>query len=302
MIKILHHTDPDGYCAGFWVRTYAQEKCEPYECIAMDYDKPTPFDRIAPGDEVWIVDFSIPVTDMDKLLSITPNVVWCDHHKTSIEKYKDYPITIEGLRVDGIAGCELTCIYSKIKRLEGFKCYGSLPIILSPKTHSYKDYVPYFTQLIGDRDVWKWEYGEETEFFYLGLQMFDMNPESNVWDMLINSEYHLNLIESGKVIKKYRDSWAKEYVDKFGFPVTFEGYRCYAVNIGKSGTEFFGEKVKEYDILIPFIYTKDGNWTFSLYSVNENVDCSELAKKYGGGGHRGAAGFLAKTLPFKREI
>ena len=49
--------------------------------------------------------------------------------------------------------------------------------------------------------------------------------------------------------------------------------------------------------MMPFVF--DGSkWTVSIYSTNKNIDCSELAKKYGGGGHKGAAGFQCENLPF----
>ena len=36
---------------------------------------------------------------------------------------------------------------------------------------------------------------------------------------------------------------------------------------------------------------------------NDSIDCSELAKKYGGGGYKGASGFSAKEMPdFLKEI
>jgi len=40
-----------------------------------------------------------------------------------------------------------------------------------------------------------------------------------------------------------------------------------------------------------------GVWQYSLYSTNPNVHCGEIAQKYGGGGHRGAAGFSSKITP-----
>jgi nanoRNase/pAp phosphatase (c-di-AMP/oligoRNAs hydrolase) len=48
---------------------------------------------------------------------------------------------------------------------------------------------------------------------------------------------------------------------------------------------------------MPFVF--DGEqYTVSLYS--KTVDVSEIAKKYGGGGHKGAAGFQCKKLPFMK--
>ena len=66
----------------------------------------------------------------------------------------------------------------------------------------------------------------------------------------------------------------------------------------KFGGEAFGEKIKTYDICISFEF--DGEkFLVSLYS--EKIDVACIAEKYGGGGHKGAAGFVTKELPIKEE-
>lgn len=50
-----------------------------------------------------------------------------------------------------------------------------------------------------------------------------------------------------------------------------------------------------YDGFACFWY-KDGKWAFSLYNDNGEVDCSTIAKQYGGGGHAGASGFVVSDL------
>lgn len=50
-----------------------------------------------------------------------------------------------------------------------------------------------------------------------------------------------------------------------------------------------------YDGAACFHY--DGKqWNFSLYNDNGFVDCSAIAKQYGGGGHRGASGFRVNDI------
>jgi len=52
---------------------------------------------------------------------------------------------------------------------------------------------------------------------------------------------------------------------------------------------------KNYDIWIACVF--DGSvWIVSLYSLE--ADVSVIAKKYGGGGHKKAAGFKCRDLPF----
>ena len=60
----------------------------------------------------------------------------------------------------------------------------------------------------------------------------------------------------------------------------------------------FGDAINEYDIAILFT-RKLGGYKVGLYTVQDNVDCSALASKYGGGGHKQAAGFHVEELPFE---
>jgi nanoRNase/pAp phosphatase (c-di-AMP/oligoRNAs hydrolase) len=50
--------------------------------------------------------------------------------------------------------------------------------------------------------------------------------------------------------------------------------------------------------MVSFIYTKNKIWTYGLYSTKSNVNCGEIAKKYGGGGHFSASGFQSDKFLF----
>ena len=50
---------------------------------------------------------------------------------------------------------------------------------------------------------------------------------------------------------------------------------------------------EEYDMFIGFSYNGK-SWNYSLRSTK--VDCSQIAMKYGGGGHKGASGFSTDEL------
>ena len=50
-----------------------------------------------------------------------------------------------------------------------------------------------------------------------------------------------------------------------------------------------------YDVQLCFHFSK-GTWYFSVYNENGKVDCASIAYKYGGGGHKGAAGFVMTSI------
>lgn len=292
-MKCFYHADADGKCAAFWVKWLAGSflKDGEDEYIKINYGMNFPFDRIKSGEKIYIVDYSLPVEEMKQLLNITKDVTWIDHHKTAIEKYRDFNEPIRGIRYDGIAGCMLTYCYLQHMTKNG---EGKI----KPFTKDMVNDAPYFTKLIADYDVWTFEYGDDTRYFNMAFESEDFEPESNNWVTLMDRKNESQYIEDGKIMMKYYDNFAKEYCESKGFETEFEGYRVYAMNIGLAGSDWF-KSVDDgsYDILMIFSYNgKYKTWSYSMYS--KTVDVSEIAKKYGGGGHKGAAGFNLEKLLF----
>lgn len=276
-MKCFYHEDNDGKCAGAIVK----RKYPECECIPINYGHEFPFNKIKPEENIYIVDYSIEPDEMKYLLELASQVVWIDHHKTAIEKYGSWGQDIFGVRKDGISGCELTW------------------------RHLFPDeLIPEIVILIGDRDIWKWEYGDRTKYTHLGLGLLDLKPESLNWVDLFKSDpiQMEQILSAGKTISLYKEQSNKNYFDSYAYQAEFAGYDCIAMNKGACGSEAFGNAIKEYDICIS--YGHFGNYfTVSLYS--EKVDVSEIAKTFEykgkrGGGHKGAAGFQCENLPFSK--
>lgn len=292
-MKCFYHNDSDGKCAGFWVASNVtlHDKYNDMPVFQeIDYRTKFPMETIRKDEQVYIVDYSISPDEMRELLNITKDVTWIDHHKTAIEKYKEFEHEIRGIRYDGVSGCMLTYCYIHHMTARG---EGEI----KPFDISMTEDAPMFTKLIDDWDVWKFNYGDDTRYFQIAFNAYDFSPCADTWDMFLDNDGEQTLIEQGKIMIQYRDNWAKNYM-KLGFETEFEGYKCFAVNLGCCNSDYFKSLPEgKYEILMPFVF--DGNvYTVSLYSTT--VDVSEIAKKYGGGGHKGASGFQIKELPFKK--
>ena len=292
-MKCFYHNDADGKCAGFWVhhRAYLEPDIE---FVEISYEKPFPMNTILPNEQIYIVDYSIMPNEMRELLKITKDVTWIDHHKTAIERYKDFEYDIRGIRYDGIAGCMLTYCYLTHMTNGG---RGEI----KPFDIQMTEDAPLFTKLIADWDVWKFDYGDKTRSFITAFNSYDFNPKSKEWNrffkrILSKSDPVTDMIDEGTSMLKYRDGWAKEYLKRFGFEVNFEGLNCFAVNLGNCNSEYFKSLPEgKYDAFMPFAYNGE-KWTVSMYS--KTYDVSDICKKYGGGGHAQAAGFTCEELPF----
>lgn len=296
-MKCFYHNDADGRCAGFWVHLSVgiNDQYQDPSFIEMSYAKPFPMETIRKDEQIYIVDYSISTDEMRQLLKITENVTWIDHHKTAIDKYQDFEHEIRGVRYDGIAGCMLAYCYihHMTQRGEGDIKQFDISMI--------KD-APMFTKLIADWDVWKFDYGDDTRHFITAFNAYNFEPSSKLWSRFLcfpddDAFACSDFIRDGIIMTTFRDGWAKDYM-KLGFETDFEGVKCFAVNLGRCNSEYFKSLPPgKYDVLIPFAF--DGSqYTVSLYSTT--IDVSEIAKKYGGGGHKGAAGFQCIELPFKK--
>ena len=282
-MRIYFHNDSDGRCAGAIAYRAAKVEGVKVELIEINYKDNVDIEKIKIGEKIIIVDFSFKPDVMEKVLLLTKNIVWIDHHKTAFE-YK-YSVELDGLRDNAYSGCELAWKYF----------HGKRPM-------------PRAVELIGDRDKWSWLFGKETANFNAGLLLYNHQPKDLIWSTLLNVDDHIptvhlrkyiiNIKEEGKICLKFRDQFCNDYARGYGFETVFEGYECFALGLYMFGSEAFGERIKEYDICLSFAYLGDG-WIVGLYS--EKVDVSEIAIKYKGGGHRGSAGFVCEALPFKKR-
>lgn len=297
-MKIFYHNDLDGRCAAFWVMCKADTDNETIELNEINYGMKFPIETICKDEDVYIVDYSIEPSEMDELLHITKNVVWIDHHISAINKYKDFGKDIKGIRLDGVAGCMLTYCYLEHMTKHGNTEYGVVPFDMNMVKEA-----PYFTHLIADYDVWKFQFGEYSKKFHVAFyNLHNTAPTSHEWVSLledIDGSYIDDIILEGNAVLKYKQNYAKDYCKSLGFETEFEGHRCYALNIGLAGSDWV-ESVNEYLYEMFILFAFNGtDWTYSLRS--SIVDCSKIALKYGGGGHKGAAGFRSDKLLIKKK-
>lgn len=293
-MKILHHCDHDGYCAAYVVRhcatRYLDIDADDIEYIEMDYNSPTPFDDIEVDETVFIVDFSIPPEDMQKLLAKTDHVVWIDHHKSAIEKYQGYEFDhyyildqndIPGIREEGgKAGCELAWEYFAREYPQNMS--GAIPHVVS---------------LIGDWDTWTHRIPGSKEFHF-GATIKCPDDIRRYWTPtkgIAAADNIADAIERGHAVMDYIKDWSTAYCKSFGHEVTVDGLNCFAINVSLINSDYFAcMDDKGYDAYIAYAFNGK-QWKVSIYS--ETHDISNICKRYGGGGHPGAAGFWSDTLP-----
>lgn len=262
----LFHDDMDGRCSAAIVR-YALGA--DVGLHAMDYGDPVPWATVEVAEKVIIVDFSLPLDNMLRVQSMA-ELVWIDHHKTSLE-------TLESL--NQVAG---------IRRVDDAAC------VLTWQTFFPKRPVPDAVRYVGDRDMWRFAF-EETAAFCEGLYQEETDPSNDeLWEALFKGETGLinNLSKRGQLLRSARLRRIERRIERSAFEVTFEGHRTLAINLRGSGE--LGEHIRKLGYEIGYCYyeaLQNGSLTTFVTLYSDQVDVSEIASRFGGGGHEGAAGF-----------
>lgn len=300
----LYHNDPDGKTAGYLIRRGIEKrrlKTDNYgnKFIKMDYSKKFPFDKLNENEYVYIVDFSIKPPEMNRLLKITNNVIWIDHHISIINLYKNYKDIdkIDGFRFNGISGCMLTYLYIYFndffkKFLKKYDKNRDLKFKYFPKSLS----IPMYLRLVNDWDVFNLVFKETIPFINF-MNSYEFNPTGNDFNLINTDAKISNCVKEGEIILRYNELKNKNYIKENGFEVKFEGYNAFVVNYNEKSSRTFKDlKDKEkYDIFI--VFTFDGKYySYSIYTEKDDIDVSKIAQKYGGGGHKQASGFVIPHL------
>lgn len=283
---IYHKSDFDG----IFCREIAKKFIPDAELIGWEYGEPEP--AVPPENQLYILDLSVPG------LMNHPKLIWIDHHKSAIEKYR---LTIPGYRIDGVAACRLAWQWFTLSDQAWDQDISStLP--------RKKDFIerrvvePLSVRLAGEYDIWD-KRDPNAEVFQHGLRGIPLTD--GVWNNLLQPSYVPNIIEQvlavGEHVQYAKTHENESIIKELGFTIQWEGLTFLACNAARYNSHLFTAGIKpEHDALLGFKWTgKD--WSVSLYHApgKEHLDLSEIAVRKGGGGHRGACGFRTKILTFK---
>lgn len=262
--KVLYHNNcNDGFAAAYCAWTVLGESAQ-YIGVNHGEEPPT----INQGDRVYVVDFCYSREIMLSIEKIASEIVVLDHHKTAQEALLGLSFANFNMNKSGA--------------------------VLAWEYWRPNDPVPTLIQYVQDRDLWRKKL-PLCDHVDAMLRSFKM--EFEVWDNLthLSSDDYLSLAKTlGTPIleKKQRD------VEALASTYTWTeigGYKVPTVETSKSGVvsdlgNYLCKTIPEAPFAAIWCVTQDGKTVCGLRSVGE-FDVSEIAKQFGGGGHKNAAGF-----------
>ena len=315
-ILIIHHNDRDGIVSAAIITAAlhreetASNEME-IEYSEQNYTKPLSA-VIAPEEakkytRVYLVDYSLSTSkdiswakDMIKYTCF----IWIDHHATSINAETGNTIlkNVSGIRVDGISAAALCWMYTH-------KPISDLTVL---KTH-YKSHinkvdaltflsnrsVPRLIRLVHQYDIWDhskvdmypiyFNYGNQHDLEWW-IELLENHTISYLDSVAVDS------IDTGKAkypeIVERNEQFCKDHGFETTLRVDGKNYSVFAVNRGSGNSLLFGDIINKYDIVSVFSYVgPDCCYRYSIYSREDGVDVEQIAKYFGGGGHKHAAGF-----------
>jgi len=220
------------------------------------------------GRVVYLVDFSYKRPVLEAMREQASQIVVLDHHKTAEADLRDLP-GIETVFDMNRAGARIAWDYWNP---------GKEPP--RPLLH------------VEDRDLWRFALPYTRE---IQANIFSHPYEIPVWDELMAAD-PLKLAEEGKAIERKHFKDVNELVRVVTRRMLIGSYNVPIANLPYIHVSDAAHLLAKGEPFAGCYWDTPKGRVFGLRSTDEGLDVSEIAKLYGGGGHRNAAGF---TVPYE---
>jgi oligoribonuclease NrnB/cAMP/cGMP phosphodiesterase (DHH superfamily) len=247
------------------------------EYIPMSYSDILDVEQFK-GCRVHILDFSFKKPVFDALNEVAHAVVLIDHHKTAFEELGYDPTEVV------MSAYESPVIYLDAGR--------SGALLASLYYHGVG--ISEVIRHVDDRDRWQFKLAGTREI-NASLYAMRLTPET-AWEVMQQDNTQL-LYEGGKLLLQEHDARVAVFMKTAVMSTDVCGNEIAIVNcpyylVSDVGNQLCEREHIDYAMMFS-IDLKEGLVNYSLRSVG-NVDVSGIAKCYGGGGHKNAAGFTLK--------
>lgn len=269
-LVIYHGNCADGFGAA-WV--FQSRNPQGYDFHPGIYQNDPPD---VTGREVYLLDFSYKRPVVEAMLEKAASVTLIDHHKTALD--------------------DLGPIMPRMRCHCGLDHSGAM----LAWQFMYEDAPPPpLLKHIEDRDLWRFALPYTRE---IQANVFSHPYDFEVWDKLMVQPIE-ELVAEGKAIERKHHKDIEELVGVFRYHRTIGGHTVPVANLPYTLTSDAGHLMARGHAFAACYWDTPEGRVYSLRSTDEGLDVGEIAKQYGGGGHRNAAGFrVPYTHPLGQPI
>lgn len=250
------------------------------------------------GRDVIMVDFSYKRPVIDEMAAVASSILILDHHKTAEADLAPFV----GTAIDSTL-CE-EWQRSKLGDPTARKVNALFDMTRSGALITWEFFhpgrpVPNIVQYVSDRDLWQFKLPLSRE---VNAYIFAHEYTFRNWNYLdAATRDHMGVQhvgDMGGAIEKKHHKDVAELTAAFKRRMMIGGHEVWAANIPYTLTSDAGHLMAMGEPFAACYWDTPEGRVFSLRSTDEGLDVSEIAKKYGGGGHRNASGF---RLPLGAE-
>ena len=277
ILCIYHAHCADGFGAAWVVRRRFGSEVGFH---AASHGEPAPD---ASGKHVVIVDFAYPLDTLTAMATTALSVLVIDHHKTA--------------QAD-LAGVEPAPGHWPQHSLHGLRAVFDMDRSGAGLTWDYyfKDEPrPDLINHIEDRDLWHFRLAGTRE---ITANLFSHPQDFEVWDTLMAMPASA-LHGEGAAIERSRRRELRALLRATWRRMTIAGFDVPTANLPFTHASDAGNLMCDGEPFAAIYWDTPHGRAFSLRSTDAGEDVSVIARRFGGGGHRNAAGF---SVPYGHAL
>lgn len=266
MSLVLYH----GNCAdGFTAAWAAWLKHPNWDFVPVHHSEPCPVD--VTGKNVYMLDFCYKEQEMRALAAKANFIHVLDHHKSAVEECHHLLLdgTLMGTFDMNRSGARMAWDFFHINSVDD-------------------TYVPDLVRHVEDRDLWRFALPGTREYQAV---VFSMEYTFENWCQLHAADTQ-EMIAVGTALMRKHDKDVRELIKSAMQMQQIGGYLVPVLNCPYFFSSEAGHIMAEGHPFAACYYDANGSRRYGLRSRQDTgIDVSEIAKRYGGGGHKNAAGF-----------
>jgi oligoribonuclease NrnB/cAMP/cGMP phosphodiesterase (DHH superfamily) len=290
-IIIFHYPCQDGLASAWVVHNYLVSKDKEHELIPVQNSSYSEefinklYEKVK-NKYVGIFDFSFNLEITKKLKENTKGLIILDHHVTNKDTLQELDYAYFDMNLSGV-GLTWSFIHPK-------------------KT------CPVFLQMIQDRDLWTWKLPLSRDFcdgFYYYVSINDGFESSFTnFEELYGDEEKATIkyVQLGKILRQKKDKTINGIVRSnkkiYNFKFNNYNYKVQMVNCDHEIASDLGNAICKNglcDFVVLWRYDHNSEKYWISMRADNKADVSEIAKSFGGGGHKNASGCTLNKHPIE---
>jgi len=297
MYKLLSHTDLDGVGCGVLARlAFGDQVKIRYNSIAsLNREVEWFLENDERNTHLFITDLSVNEENEKRLEEFYKEggiVQLLDHHKTALHfnEYEWGHVVVEDDEGNLASGTSLFYEY-----------------LIKNELIQTSNAVNKFVELVRQYDTWEWEKNNNQEahrlnalFFLISIDEFEEKMVNRLQnnDHFFFDEFEQKILDMEEdKVERYIRRKRRELVQ-----ASIDDYLAGIVYAESYHSELGNELGKEYPHLDYIVMLNMGGKRISLRTIHDHIDVSEVAGRYGGGGHAKAAGCSLTNEAYKQFI